>query len=118
MLRHGCAQSGFVLLSADSFCLDCLEVIFERSVFFLGFVECAVGLRLLLFERSHLLLCGLEPPRAGKCACATRRRAAGHGTARLNDLSVQRDNAEAMSIRAGAKRQRSVHIFGNHRACE
>ena len=110
MLRHRSPQPSLILLSTDTLSLDRLEVILQRGVFFLCFVESSLGLRPFLFERLHLRLRGLEPPRAGKCARTTRGRTTRHRAACLNDLSVERNNSEAVPIGTG-KRERRVHIF-------
>ena len=66
-------------------------------------------------ERFCLLLRRAQAARAGERARAARGRAAGHRAAGLDDLSVQRDDTEAVAVRFG-ERERSVHIFTHDRA--
>ena len=117
MLGHRGAQPGLVLLGADALGLDGLEVVIQCGEFFLRRMERLLRLILACFQRFYLLLRGLEPPRARERARPARGRTAGHRAAGLQNLAVQRDDAEAVAVRPG-ECQRGVHIFRNDRACE
>ena len=117
MLGYRGAQPGLRLFSADALGLNGLEVVIQCSKLVLGGTEILLSLRAAHLEYFHLFLRIPQAARTGERARAARGRAAGHRAAGLQNLAVQRDDAEAVAVRPG-ERKRGVHIFGNDRACE
>ena len=117
VLRRGSRKPRLFLRRAAVLRLDGLEVVIERRQFFLRFVECPLGFCLRRFAPMRLRFRFLQPPRARQRARPARGRAAGHRAAGLDDLSVERDDAEAVSIRL-RDGERRVHVLRDDRPRE
>ena len=76
----------------------------------IGLFQLGVGLAAALFQPGKLI-------GPGENAGGTRRGAAGHGTARIEHLTVQGDNPEAMTV-PPCNGNGAVHILSNGRASQ